>query len=48
MFTEADYERHYSRTTYAYQPNLGLKYNPPMHVDLGQGLLQLIEEINNN
>ena len=35
---------HYVRTPYAYQPKLGRKYVPPMHVDLGQGLLQLIEE----
>lgn len=36
---------HYVRTPYAYQPKLGRKYTPPLHVDLGQGLLQLIEEI---
>jgi UDP-glucose 4-epimerase len=36
---------HYVRTPYAYQPKLGRKYIPAMHVDLGQGLLQLIEEI---
>ena len=34
---------HYVRTPYAYQPKLGRKYIPPMHVDLGQGLLELIE-----
>ena len=44
-FVEADYEGHYVRTPYAYQPKLGLKYVPPMHVDLGQGLLQLINEL---
>jgi UDP-glucose 4-epimerase len=36
---------HYVRTPYAYQPRLGRKYTPPLHVDLGQGLLQLIEEV---
>jgi UDP-glucose 4-epimerase len=36
---------HYVRTPYAYQPRLGRKYVPPLHVDLGQGLLQLIEEV---
>jgi UDP-glucose 4-epimerase len=36
---------HYVRTPYAYQPKLGLKYVPPMHVDLGQGLLQLIDVV---
>jgi UDP-glucose 4-epimerase len=44
-FVERDYDGHYVRTPYAYQPRLGRKYVPPMHVDLGQGLLQLIEEI---
>jgi UDP-glucose 4-epimerase len=34
---------HYVRTPYAYQPKLGRKYTPNSHVDLGQGLLQLIE-----
>jgi len=36
---------HYIRTPYAYQPRLGRKYTPPLHVDLGQGLLQLIEDV---
>ena len=44
-FVGADYEGHYVRTPYAYQPKLGRKYMPPLHVDLGQGLLQLIDEI---
>ncbi len=44
-FEEAEYAGHYVRTPYAYQPKLGRKYVPPMHVDLGQGLLQLIGEI---
>ena len=44
-FVEAHYEGHYVRTPYAYQPKLGRKYVPPLHVDLGQGLLQLIAEI---
>ena len=44
-FVEAHYEGHYVRTPYAYQPKLGRKYVPPMHVDLGQGLLQLIGEV---
>jgi UDP-glucose 4-epimerase len=33
------------RTPYAYQPKLGRKYTPPLHVDLGQGLLELIADI---
>lgn len=44
-FLEGDQVGHYVRTPYAYQPKLGRKYIPPMHVDLGQGLLQLIEEV---
>jgi UDP-glucose 4-epimerase len=44
-FSETEQVGHYVRTPYAYQPKIGRKYIPPMHVDLGQGLLQLIEEI---
>jgi UDP-glucose 4-epimerase len=44
-FRNEDYAGHYVRTPYAYQPKLGRKYMPPLHVDLGQGLLQLIEEV---
>jgi UDP-glucose 4-epimerase len=44
-FVDSDHAGHYVRTPYAYQPRLGRKYVPPLHVDLGQGLLQLIEEI---
>ena len=44
-FVEANYEGHYVYTPYAYQPKLGRKYMPPMHVELGQGLLQLIDEV---
>jgi len=44
-FIESQYKGHYVRTPYAYQPKLGRKYIPPLHVDLGQGLVQLIEEV---
>jgi UDP-glucose 4-epimerase len=44
-FIEDKYAGHYVRTPYAYQPKLGRKYIPPIHVDLGQGLLQLINEL---
>jgi UDP-glucose 4-epimerase len=44
-FRNESYAGHYVRTPYAYQPKLGRKYAPPLHVDLGQGLLQLIEEV---
>ena len=44
-FVKEKNEAHYVRTPYAYQPEPGRKYVPQMHVDLGQGLLQLIEEV---
>jgi len=47
-FIEGSQPGHYVRTPYAYEPKLGRKYMPPMHVDLGQGLLQLIGEIRAN
>jgi UDP-glucose 4-epimerase len=43
-FVDDQYVGHYVRTPYAYQPKLGRKYIPPMHVDLGQGLLQVIND----
>lgn len=47
-FVESDHAGHYIRTPYAYQPKLGRKYAPSLHVDLGQGLLELILEIQKN
>jgi UDP-glucose 4-epimerase len=44
-FRDQKLSGHYVRTPYAYQPKLGRKYTPPLHVDLGQGLLQLVEEV---
>jgi UDP-glucose 4-epimerase len=44
-FRDEEYAGHYVRTPYAYQPKLGRKYAPPLRVDLGQGLLQLIDEV---
>ena len=32
---------------YAFKSNIGRKYIPPMHVDLGQGIIQVIDEILN-
>ena len=46
-FLEESYEAHYIRTPYAYQPKLGKKFIPPVHVDLGQGLLQVVSDIDN-
>jgi len=45
LFIDGEYEGHYVRTPYAYQPRLGHTYTPPLHVDMGQGLLQLIDEV---
>lgn len=47
-FVESHQPGHYVRTPYAYQPKLGRKYTPPLHVDLGQGLIQLIDEVRND
>jgi len=44
-FIPGEQPGHYVRTPYAYQPKLGRKYVSPMHVDLGQGLIQLIEDV---
>jgi UDP-glucose 4-epimerase len=45
QFVAGEQPGHYVRTPYAYQPKIGRKYVPPMHVDLGQGLLQLIDHV---
>lgn len=44
-FIPGEQSGHYVRTPYAYQPKLGRKYRPPLHVDFGQGVIQLIDEI---
>ena len=44
-FRDESYAGHYVRTPYAYLPRLGRRYTPPLHVDLGQGLLELIDEV---
>jgi UDP-glucose 4-epimerase len=35
---------HYEITPYSFNPKIGKKLAPQYHVDLGQGLLRLIEE----
>lgn len=35
---------HYEITPYSFSPKLGKKFTPPLHVDLGQGILRTIEE----
>jgi len=44
-FVEATHAGHYVRTPYSYQPAAGLRYLPPLHVHLAQGLLQLVENV---
>lgn len=44
-FVEERYEGHYIKTPYAYIPKIGKKFVPSFHVDLGQGLLQLINDV---
>ena len=48
-FTQAEGETsmkgHYSITPYAYSPKLGRKFTTNPYVDMGQGLLQLIERV---
>ena len=44
-FIEGDYIGHYVRSPYSYQSEIVRKLIPPMHIDLGQGMLQLINEI---
>jgi UDP-glucose 4-epimerase len=44
-FIESEYKGHYVRTPYAFQQDIGRKYTPSLHIDLGQGLIDLINEI---
>jgi UDP-glucose 4-epimerase len=44
-FVEERYEGHYVKTPYAYISKIGKKFVPSFHVDLGQGLLELINEV---
>ncbi len=44
-FVESTHAGHYVRTPYSYLPSAGLRYLPPLHVHLAQGLLQLVEHI---
>lgn len=44
-FVKATHAGHYVRTPYAYQPTAGLRYLPPLHVHLAQGLLELVETV---
>ena len=45
QFIDDKQSGHYIRTPYSYQTKLGLKFTQQVYVDLGQGLLELIDEI---
>jgi UDP-glucose 4-epimerase len=45
VFRDEEYAGHYVRTPYAYLPKLGRRYTPVLHIDLGQGLLELIDDV---
>ena len=47
IFKKIKYRGHYVRTPYEYIPDIGKKYIPSLHVDIGQGILDLINEIKN-
>ena len=44
-FIDGEYKGHYKRTPYSFKKNLGRKYNPQFNIDIGQGILDLINEI---
>ena len=46
VFSDKPQTGHYVMTPYSYRSNIGKKYVPSKHIDLGQGLLQLIHMIN--
>jgi len=47
-FLDEDYTGHYKSTPYYYKDSVGMKYIPPLHIDLGQGIIQMINEIKNS
>lgn len=47
-FKKLKYKGHYVRTPYEYTSEVGKKYIPSLHVDIGQGILSLIHEIKND
>tara|TARA_A100001015_G_C14881275_1_gene668546 strand:- start:54 stop:929 length:876 start_codon:yes stop_codon:yes gene_type:complete len=43
-FSNKEYEGHYIRTPYHYEPELAEKYIPETYIDLGEGLLEIIKD----
>jgi len=46
-FIDGEYSGHYVRTPYAYEQKTARRYIPSTHIDLGQGLLQAMSDIDN-
>jgi UDP-glucose 4-epimerase len=46
-FIDGEYAGHYVRTPYAYEQKTARRYIPSKHIDLGQGLLQTMSDIDN-
>ena len=44
-FHTENQNQHYKITPYSFNPRLGKKYSPELHIDMGQGLLQLLHTI---
>lgn len=45
QFQQEQDNAHYEITPYSFNPRVGKKLAPPLHVDLGQGILRVIEEM---
>ena len=41
----SDNSSHYEYTPYSYIPRVGEKFTLPVHIDFGQGIIQLIEDV---
>jgi UDP-glucose 4-epimerase len=48
QFSQMEYKGHYIQTPYHYETDLAQKYIPETYVDLGEGLLELIRECDEN
>ena len=44
-FEQEENSYHYMFTPYSYNPRIGKKFTLPVHIDFGQGIIQLIEQI---
>jgi UDP-glucose 4-epimerase len=46
-FEQGNNSHHYEFTPYSYSPKVGRKFTLPVHIDFGQGIIQLVEQITN-